>query len=409
MPVRWSLTVLALCLLGGGTWAEEPAPANEFCPVMPGEKALPEFATDFEGRRVGFCCADCRIKFLADPEAYRQRLITAPPDPRPRFDLLSLLFGFVNFAERHKVVIRYVFGALIALLVALKARALMRRSERPSKLLRSLASLASPLGLVALLLGGACTELGQRLERQRLEEDSRVEKARQTTPQFVSDKLFSWAWPQALNELPSGLKATYYRGNDERSEKLFNGGDYRTATFHLALQTEYGQQIEPGTVVGDKNLKMRLDIVRAPKTALHFFTREAMARVYLVPLGSQAGQKPLALTPLKSEAHWVVEAPLKSVSATGYARHNAAWALLVATSSEPLPNVDNTHYCIACSLHFNDGIVLPQSRLWMLPIFPSPILKGPKTDRQWFSDRPIPEITGENTNDPRLLGVPGAK
>ena len=41
-----------------------------------------------------------------------------------------------------------------------------------------------------------------------------------------------------------------------------------------------------------------------------------------------------------------------------------------------------------------------------VPVMMSPILNGPRADGEWFSDRPIPEITGTNTTDPELLGIP---
>ena len=44
------------------------------------------------------------------------------------------------------------------------------------------------------------------------------------------------------------VSAVYYRGNDERGPQLFNGGVYRTATFHLSLCDERRQPV----VVGDR-------------------------------------------------------------------------------------------------------------------------------------------------------------
>ena len=66
---------------------EEPAPApapapgadddrppeNEICPVM-GHEVDPDIYVDYEGRRIGFCCAGCDKKFLADPEKYLKKI-----------------------------------------------------------------------------------------------------------------------------------------------------------------------------------------------------------------------------------------------------------------------------------------------------------------------------------------------
>jgi len=65
------------------------------------------------------------------------------------------------------------------------------------------------------------------------------------------------------------------------------------------------------------------------------------------------------------------------------------------------------HYYIQAIFHIQDGVVLPESTLWMIPVYPSPILQGPHADGEWFSDRPIPEIPdGKNVTDPKLLGLP---
>ncbi len=43
---------------------------NTFCPVMTDMKINPEIFTDYKGKRVYFCCLNCRAAFSKNPEKY---------------------------------------------------------------------------------------------------------------------------------------------------------------------------------------------------------------------------------------------------------------------------------------------------------------------------------------------------
>ena len=43
------------------------------CPVM-GNKIDKNVFVEYKGKKVYFCCADCKAKFLADPEKYIAKL-----------------------------------------------------------------------------------------------------------------------------------------------------------------------------------------------------------------------------------------------------------------------------------------------------------------------------------------------
>jgi YHS domain-containing protein len=47
----------------------EQAIAQKICPVM-GEPIDPNVYTDYEGRRIYFCCQSCKATFEKDPEKY---------------------------------------------------------------------------------------------------------------------------------------------------------------------------------------------------------------------------------------------------------------------------------------------------------------------------------------------------
>jgi hypothetical protein len=67
------------------------------------------------------------------------------------------------------------------------------------------------------------------------------------------------------------------------------------------------------------------------------------------------------------------------------------------------------HYGIQYALVFVDGKLSPESDLWMDSFgnaaFAPPPPPGKLPYREWFDYRPMPAITGENSKDPKLLGV----
>ena len=48
--------------------------AQKTCPVMDGNPIDPEVFIEYQGKKVYFCCADCKEKFLENPEEYIAKL-----------------------------------------------------------------------------------------------------------------------------------------------------------------------------------------------------------------------------------------------------------------------------------------------------------------------------------------------
>jgi YHS domain-containing protein len=44
------------------------------CPVMDGNKINKDVFVEYKGKKVYFCCPDCKAKFEADPEKYAANL-----------------------------------------------------------------------------------------------------------------------------------------------------------------------------------------------------------------------------------------------------------------------------------------------------------------------------------------------
>lgn len=53
---------------------KEAAAVNAFCPVHKENAVDPTVSTDYEGKKIGFCCEDCLKKFDTDPETYAAKL-----------------------------------------------------------------------------------------------------------------------------------------------------------------------------------------------------------------------------------------------------------------------------------------------------------------------------------------------
>jgi len=412
--VRRLLALVAALAAAGGAAAADPAPTNPQCPVMPHQPASAEHRAEYQGRTVYFCCEECVEKFRHNPAAYVAVLNAAaasnpPAGPAPPAadapqpgTFLALAIAAVEFGERHLWLGAYLLAVVAGFALA------RRRGGR-------FARLGRPGTLVALVLAGVCAELGREVGRAQSEAVAARESARRAAAAPAAGKpapsgeLLTWSWPQGFHGLPRGLKTTFYRGNDERSPKLFNGGNYRTATFTLSVRAADGREVRPGDNLAGQSLRLRLDVVRAPKTSPHFFKRDQMARVFFFPASGGGGAETVPLTVVRPDWEWSAELPVGgSVPASGYAKQAGVWCLGMRPGPTPDPATGVVHYYIQAALHFQDGVIAPESTVWMVPVMMSLILNGPRADGEWFSDRPIPEIAGENTTDPDLLGIPKA-
>ena len=66
------ISAIALNAVGVSLAAENKTKPQELCPVM-GHKIDRKVYTDYQGRRIYFCCTDCVKKFKANPAAYQTK------------------------------------------------------------------------------------------------------------------------------------------------------------------------------------------------------------------------------------------------------------------------------------------------------------------------------------------------
>ena len=196
---------------------------------------------------------------------------------------------------------------------------------------------------------------------------------------------------------------------------MFNGGNYRTATFHLELVGLDGRPIELGDDVHDVPLGVRFEIERAPKTADEFFTRITTGRIYLTehheryPPENPPTSEPVCLETIEPGQRWGGVYPIGSAPAGEKSTVSRLIYVVVGIPKGDDAVSGQIHYGIQYDLVFENGRIVDGSDLWMGELFITLPIAPPRPDKvplaEWFDYRPIPEITGENTTDPKLLGI----
>jgi len=208
------------------------------------------------------------------------------------------------------------------------------------------------------------------------------------------------------------LGGVYYRGNDERHPKLYNGGNYRTATLTLSLCDEKLNPLGPGDPIPPEGLRVQLLIERAPLATRHLFAPRIMSRVHLARwpdhLGKDEPFVAVGLTEVKPYEQWQATYPIPSVAGSDSTTREG-WIYL--TNRKPKPDrKDWTIYmAIRYALKSRNGKLSKDSDLWMGATRVFGGLHFPPdrkiVPREWFDHHPIP-IIQHAVDDQDLLGIP---
>ncbi len=208
---------------------------------------------------------------------------------------------------------------------------------------------------------------------------------------------------------------TYFRGNDERNEKLFNGGYYRTATMRLALHDDADKPVELGQLLGGSTLFVRLEIERAAKATPSLFTEQTMSQVLLTRRASDQkdpfpADVPVRLEVLTPEERWVAKYQIGEFEGQPETALNGIVYVYANGQLGGESVVGTIHFGIVYALRIREHIVKNNSELWMGPVVVPGNFQYPDPQKislpEWFDTNPIPEITGEPSTDPKLLGIP---
>lgn len=311
-------------------------------------------------------------------------------------------------------------SAWIGLLVVMLGVLVIERSRRrlqlapgarePGWLTRGLASvprLSAVVGILLVALWGQ--HLVTSRERQMLARVQAQLQKLQSERTVVSAK----SAKQIVAKHPPRLGGEYYRGNDERSPELFNGGFYRTATLSVHLVDDDGKACAWNDPYPAQP-RIQFTIDRATNATPRLFSDRIMSKAFLTTVdpslpGTQPAPDLRRLETLVPSQKWQVSYELPSCSASDRIRGE----LFVCNEL----NMDATdkltgqpHYRIDYNLTIQDGRIDPKSRIALVSLFQPANVMSPQAQRltpeEWFDFRPIPEIEGEPSSDPVLLGIP---
>ena len=267
-----------------------------------------------------------------------------------------------------------------------------------------LACLLLTAGLTITLMRGHQLKLDQELARLTVVRDELKSGWSQTVYGFP---------PMPIRpDHPAQVAGTYYRGNCERNPSLFNGGNYLTATFRIHLCDAEGKVVGVGDSVPPEGLYIRLEIERGPGTTDQLFSKELMASVFLsqefyLNTMNELRDEPSRLETLEVDKRWAAQVSI------GKPNEQGMLSGLIYVYTGRIENDTargDAQYGIKYDLRVVDGKLSAESDLWMSSLTVGNNIAPPHSPtvipfEEWFDYRPIPAITGENSQDPKLLGV----
>ncbi len=208
------------------------------------------------------------------------------------------------------------------------------------------------------------------------------------------------------------LGGTYYRGNDERDSKLFNGGFYRTATMRVHLTGNDKRPLQWGDEIQNGPLFVTLEIERAKQATPALFTDAILKTIFMsrqVALLNrpESADEPSYFEVVVPRESWV------SHYRVGESSENEDFSgmIYVYKGREEKGVVEaKFHYGISYRIQIADERISEDSEIWMGSLSVPAGMLIPPADRmvlnEWFDFRPLPEIEGANATDPALLGIP---
>jgi YHS domain-containing protein len=397
-------------------------PANGFCPVLKDRAALSEYSVRYQGRQFYFCCEKCLQAFSLEPEKYL-------PTPRQaRATDASVSAGPVTGGDSHASEAfdgtANRFDSQDLSLISLSVLALVlwffrhrsnRAKQKPSPTPRSLSSgfriSTYNTVLLALLIGTGCSYYKLRAEVYL--------NSLKDLIHFRTFEDFGDPPVPAKPPVPPRISAQFYRGNDERSPLLYNGGNYRTATFAISLVGKEGAELDYKSDCRNQDPRVRFHISRAPYTADFFFEERLMREIFLTQqsdpfLGYRTPLKaPVDLSVVVNMHEWEACYPIGKISSPEpsiksgiiYVAQKRYMDDMLGRSRRRMIGA-RFHYAIQYRLCFRNGQITRESDIWMGALYRTrnfPAWRLPLSE--WFSHEPIPVLPGKDTDDPKLLGT----
>ncbi len=265
----------------------------------------------------------------------------------------------------------------------------------------------SILTLAIVALAACCAFLWGRVEENQAT-IAQLEKSGPPKKQKPQLGVSFSAPPEVARPMhPKRLGGAYYRGNDERSEQLFNNGFYRTADMNVQLVDGQGNPVNYDSQVDPESLGIEFRFSRATSATTKLFLKRLLETSFISSSwgGIEKSTDKVFFSQNGSQDQWSVTFPLKL---NGNAPNHRG-ELFVYYGSKDRTRI---HYKIAYDLRMGpDGSLDANSEVWMGSAYHlggrviSPQGNQILIDR-WFDFRPIPEIVGENSDSAELLGLP---
>ena len=396
-----TLSNLCFCILvWTGANSGFAADTNIMCPVLQDREATDDYVVDHKGAEVRFCCSECVLEFQKNPEIYENVI--------PQLQNLPLRTQVSNFMGDYGGIV--IGSVLVCMLIGLRIyRSCQPASAKNTGLLNKRISPVFPLLVLAGYLGSEVYGLQEQLHETQLEDEIH----------FATFYDFGYPPVPRRPATEPRLTGSYYRGNDERSPKLFNNGNYRTATFNISLVNEHGHSVAANDNIANACLFVKFEIERPPFTPDFLYTEDMMRTMFLTAqcdrfLGSDG---PVAdrveLDMVEPMQRWEALFPINSVGMC--CSNEAKGTVYVCERYYYQPQISlldkrrggsRFHYGIRYDLKVKDGILLDDSDMYMGALYRTrklPTWRVPMTE--WFSHKPIPELPGQNVDAPDLLGI----
>ncbi len=425
------------------------------CPIMSDNQAIPEHFVDYEGLRYYFCCDECISDFNSDPSRFAAlSSVTGFPIPDVEGEASTATGSAVGIGVRlrdwtKKKVDQFCLDyglvqlhVLAAALVVFVALILWRRDRADSTSSRVgqvavgvgwtlaivmaldaayLSSLASERHRImnrALARAGGGDGLGEQDGRSGVADAELLDSIRKV--HYATFVKYGFPpRPRQTGNRDHHLSRTYYRGNDERHSQMFNGGQYRTVTFSLQLETEDGTAIDFGESLVGIQPYLRVTFERAADTSSGYFTKEYLQRMYLTMVADRTLGR---FGPVKDRVPWTETSPGSAWSARYRLPEGDQFPVDWKTDLRPIDDpyasaLDSPknryrgivylcedrlekgtvvggryHFGIEYDLQTCDGLVLDASNLFMGSTYEGRNFERYQiNETEWLSDQPIPE------------------
>lgn len=301
-----------------------------------------------------------------------------------------------------------VVGRLKRAYVRGTPRALASRACRACSHVRS-SELVLVWALSVVALGGGWL-IGRELNLTAQLTQSHTVVQQQTNP--WAHTVYGYPPKPVRLDRPKQISGVYYRGNCERNEELFNGGNYLTAIFRIGLVDDQHREVQLGSPWPEGGLFVRMEIERAPGTTDTLYSKDLMDNVFLSEqyfehnTTAPPDQPPVRLETLEEGQRWVAYAP---VSAPGADQMSRGLIYVYTGHASSQSARGEPHYAIRYDLSFAGGVLDKESDLWMNSFgngaFEPPSVEKKLPYHEWFDDQPLPIIVGKNTTDSKLLGI----